>query len=211
MTATIRRALIRDMPDRSRIIARIELRGEDSRLADGFSVTGEVYYPHGNWSGAVRHRNGREWDCGGCVHEELLKAFPQLAKLIDLHLSDTAGVPMHAEANSRYFYEGARAAEGDPHHETYVWKEEYGEAERAGKTPAEYGRATACKILRVDSIPESFDALSMRIGVAGEKSPLAKAWSIWIDEQRERWQKEADEQRVFVESLADTKRSQLTN
>src|SRR5690348_12567491 len=103
---TTRRTLVRDMPDRSRIVAHCELRIDDPRgLSDAFSVTGEVYEPHGTWSGAAQHRNGREWDAG-CVHEDVLRAFPQLAPLVALHLCAPDGTPMHALANGWYFYSG---------------------------------------------------------------------------------------------------------
>jgi hypothetical protein len=49
-------------------------------------------------------KNGRRvWEAGGCLHEEILKHFPQFADLVDLHLSDIDGAPTHAEANGAYW------------------------------------------------------------------------------------------------------------
>jgi hypothetical protein len=49
-------------------------------------------------------KNGRKvWECGGCIHEEIVKHFPQLQLLVDIHLADDEGVPMHAYANAAYF------------------------------------------------------------------------------------------------------------
>ena len=41
----------------------------------------------------------------GCMHDDILKHFPELQPVIDVHLSDTNGAPMHALANAKYFYE----------------------------------------------------------------------------------------------------------
>lgn len=60
-----------------------------------FSVTCSIY---------EQARNNRWMDAGGgAAHEEILKAFPKLAPVIDLHLSDDFGVPMHAVANALYW------------------------------------------------------------------------------------------------------------
>lgn len=42
---------------------------------------------------------------GGTAHQSILRAFPEMADIVALHLSDTDGVPMHADANSWYWYE----------------------------------------------------------------------------------------------------------
>ena len=55
-----------------------------------FSVCGEVYV------------NGRIDRCGQ-VTEDLHEHFPELKPLMDLHLSDLDGVPMHAVANGVYW------------------------------------------------------------------------------------------------------------
>lgn len=94
-----------------------ELREDHERLSDGFSVTGELYEPHGTWSGAAQYRNGRECDsCGNfaCLHDEIRLFAPELGPVIDVHLADPDGVPMHAEANGWYFYSGAARATDSP-------------------------------------------------------------------------------------------------
>lgn len=66
-----------------------------------FSVTGEL------WDSEGWYRNGQDgrMRACGCLHDEILAAFPKLAPVVALHLSDENGVPMHALANSRYFAE----------------------------------------------------------------------------------------------------------
>jgi hypothetical protein len=66
-----------------------------------FSVTAEIYYPG--------HQNN-PFACG-CMDEDVLRLWPKLAPVVALHLCDSTGLPMHAEANGWYqlagYYEGA--------------------------------------------------------------------------------------------------------
>ena len=49
-------------------------------------------------------KNGRKvWEMGGCIHEEIIKHFPELQPLVDIHLADEDGVPMHAYSNASYW------------------------------------------------------------------------------------------------------------
>jgi len=60
-----------------------------------FSIGGDIYR---------LAKNGRKvWECGGCIHEEIVKHFPQLQVLVDIHLADDEGVPMHAYTNAAYW------------------------------------------------------------------------------------------------------------
>lgn len=58
-----------------------------------FAVTGTIRDP--------RYRGSRGELAGGCVHEEIAKAFPELAPLIRWHLTSSDG-PMHYIANTIY-------------------------------------------------------------------------------------------------------------
>ncbi len=60
-----------------------------------FSLTGEEYT-----------LGRRDCDACGCLHEEILKRWPELADLAAMHLSDMDGAPMHAEANGWYHLAG---------------------------------------------------------------------------------------------------------
>ncbi len=171
----IRRTLIRDLLNRSRIVVRLELReeGDPGRLSPGFSVTASVYEAHGTHSGESRHRRECEPDSLGCLHDAVLKAFPKLAPLVALHLSSSTGEPMHAEPNGFYYYRTARHLSGG-------WAD-YGQAEREGLTIQEFALRVACSTLRVDSIP--LDHVS--------EKELPAAFHKFVNEQRERWQREA--------------------
>lgn len=60
-----------------------------------FSVTGSLEY---------QARNNR-WVLESCgsIHEDILKAIPELEPVIAVHLADDDGTPMHAYANASYW------------------------------------------------------------------------------------------------------------
>lgn len=60
-----------------------------------FTITGDIYV-------ANKPKIGKYHLCGGCIHDEILKHFPEFKIFIDLHLCDYNGVPMHATANGYY-------------------------------------------------------------------------------------------------------------
>lgn len=58
---------------------------------NSFSITGEYTYPDQSWE------NGG----GGCIHDEIAAAFPELTPFIKWHLVSSDG-PMHYIANTTY-------------------------------------------------------------------------------------------------------------
>lgn len=77
-----------------------------------FSVTGELH-------AALTMRGERikgKWLAGGCIHDEISEAFPQLQPVIDLHLADDTGEPTHGEANGWYWLAGACGGLGERYH-----------------------------------------------------------------------------------------------
>lgn len=72
-----------------------------------FSITGEVR----------THSLGESW--GGCVHDEIAKAFPEFAPLIQWHLVSADG-PMHYLANALYLA-GDRDSSGRREGEPCAW------------------------------------------------------------------------------------------
>lgn len=59
-----------------------------------FSVTGDIM---------VKRKGRWEEDRCGCIHEDILELSPGLKPLVDLHLSDINGKPMHSWENGEYF------------------------------------------------------------------------------------------------------------
>lgn len=151
-----------------------EERGPDGRLSPGFSVTGSLWD-----AGRPRSTRRRENpDLGGCIHDEILQAAPELAPLVAAHLADQDGTPMHAEANGWYFYTGkAREYDVNVYGETY--------ADRNG-TPHE--NAARCLHIEPAELPEGLDAVGFHdftVGLAG------------------RWQGQADAARAALAAMQD--------
>lgn len=57
-----------------------------------FSITGTVFNENG-------------WAASGCIHDEIMEYFPELALLIELHLNYLDGKPLYFIENSMYFIE----------------------------------------------------------------------------------------------------------
>lgn len=76
---------------------RIKVRAQLESLGQApyFSITGEIQWQAKN----NRWMQGE----GGCIHDEILQHFPQLQLLVDMHMSDENGVPMHAYENAAYW------------------------------------------------------------------------------------------------------------
>ena len=62
-----------------------------------FSVTGTIYRP-----------GARDIEAGGCLHDEVLTYWPELAPVVKLHLCTDYGAPMHALENGLYFLGATR-------------------------------------------------------------------------------------------------------
>lgn len=77
-----------------RISVKASLDDECHNMTCDFSITGNVY---------EQKRNG-EWEhyTGGCIHDVIVRHFPELKKFIPLHLSNYLGQPMYPEANGQY-------------------------------------------------------------------------------------------------------------
>lgn len=81
--------------EKYRLEVRAELVHLDGNKSPYFSIGGDIFR---------LAKNGRRvWESGGCIHEEIVKHFPKLQPLVDVHLSDENGLPMHAYANAAYF------------------------------------------------------------------------------------------------------------
>jgi hypothetical protein len=77
------------------IYVTIRLNDECKNGHQDFAITGGIYE-------AEEPKIDRYYISGGCIHEEIIKHFPEFKMFIDLHLCDYSGVPMHPVANGFY-------------------------------------------------------------------------------------------------------------
>lgn len=76
-----------------KMVVKISLNDDCKNIIYEWSITADMYCKeHGNWV----------WYAGGCMHKEIEKKFPELAKFIPLHNSNHYGAPLYPEANGIY-------------------------------------------------------------------------------------------------------------
>ena len=78
---------------------------------------GENSLPYYSITGTIEKMDKRFRDpvitCGA-IHNQILKHFPDLAPLVKVHLSEADGMPMHCEANARYWAGLSTYPDGSP-------------------------------------------------------------------------------------------------
>lgn len=80
-----------------RIIAQYGMSYIQGNLHPYFSITGSI---------DEQAKNGRWTDyMSGCIYDDIAKHFPELKPLIQFHLWDDNGLPMHYIANAIYWWE----------------------------------------------------------------------------------------------------------
>jgi len=122
-----------------------------------FSLTGRVIV------------KGRE-SCGGAIHSQILKAFPQLADIAALHLSDIDGVPLHSFENGRYWAGFSKWGEANSRNLSELWR-----------------------ISRDDSAHLIYDSLMAQLWQAGDSVTSPESLlKDFHDKQIPRWKEEAD-------------------
>lgn len=175
---------------RTRYVATLEIRTPGGGLSPGFSITGEVYEPHGTWSGQACQRNGREPDGCGAMGDTLARVLPFLAPFERVHLADLDGTPMHGPSNAAYIM-SPTSLQYEARYYGPSWTERHGT-----------GLERAAGILRVDTIPaaaiEPVMYGSGDIATPFGHRPAEPAWSNLLAECREQWAYDAhDATRVF--------------
>ena len=76
--------------EREVIRVNIRLSDECNNGFNEFAITGDIY-------------KNNKIQMGGCIHEEILKHFPEFKIFVDLHTRDAKGVPMYPVVNGYYF------------------------------------------------------------------------------------------------------------
>jgi hypothetical protein len=147
-----------------------------------FSVTGELWEPRIRAIATGHYVYPKEPTSCGCLHDTILAEFPELAKVVSLHLSDAQGAPMHAESNGFYWLAGAVGGLGEQYH--------------GGNGTRPHTRGECVEILAKHLRLSITDArmLSEDIGLMHKVSPSVarKAFTMFVDGERRRWRMEAD-------------------
>lgn len=165
----------------------------EAKTATGNRLVIEAQTDRGYFSvTATEYERGRDV-CGGCMHDEVLAARPDLAPLVALHLSDAkTGEPMHTEENGWYWLAGATGGQAQQYH-------------GANGTPAR--DENECARIFVDHTRagrHEVDALAYSVRVAGlSGGPKAAraVCDVWMAAQRPRWAREAEAGRALLASL----------
>jgi hypothetical protein len=156
-----------------------------------FSVTG--------WMG----QNEERAHSFGCLHDKILKYWPELAPVVALHLSDSNGVPMHAEANAWYQLAGYYGGVNEQYHagngKRQHWNADGTFNGYRESTPEECLQSFA-KYVRIDIDT----ARNLASSLKGHQSPwevVRTRFKVWIETQKPRWQCEADAAIALLDSL----------
>lgn len=158
--------------------------------------------------GTPRELKSGDWQAGGCMHDEIEKAWPEIKPIIALHLSNADnGEPMYAEENGFYWLAGAVGGLGEDYH---------GGSGSSEKAPEEClailakhlrieldaarHLAEACKIAHDAGLksPIQPTMAHLRAGASASHDPdhaantaAKNVFKTFVASQRDRWQKEA--------------------
>lgn len=131
--------------------------------------------------------DARDCDACGCLHEDVLKLWPELAPIVALHLSDSDGKPMHAEANSWYELAGHYGGADEKYHAGNS-KRRYGGQYRE-PTPEE----CLVNFARYVRIPlEQARELAQQWARPDDWASSRQWFKQWIEAQLPRWAAEAE-------------------
>jgi len=160
-----------------------------------FSVTGEI--------STKQERRYRNFQVAGCIHDLILKSFPQLEPLVKLHLAESeTGEPLHALENSFYWLAGALGGLQQKYH---------GGNSMPPKNPEECFDFF-CKTLRIsheegERVTDKIlgvshaDFLPNKGKITKTGAQVKKELKAYVTSLKDRWQNEAKEARSFVLSL----------
>lgn len=143
------------------LTAKAELSWLRGNASPYFSLTG-----HGRDHGS---------EFGGCCHDDILKLWPDLQPLADIHLSDLDGAPMYAEANGWYWLAGVIGGAG----ERYAPKESTFDCLVIFANHCRVDLAEACDIAAL-------------VNQAWNYPDMKARWKRECDSMRPRWKQEAD-------------------
>ncbi len=167
-----------------------------------FSVTAEIWRRHG----------AQNCEAAGQLTREMLAAFPQLAPVVKLHLSDSAGEPMYAVANSWYQLAGYYAdGLGERYHAgnsaRQIWGKDGEFIAYREPTPDEclesFAEYVRISVEDARQLVESLSARSKKADGTIDRTTMKWHHAEWIAAQRPRWKAEADAATALLDCLAN--------
>jgi hypothetical protein len=204
MTDTIIAKAVRTFPAprgyKGQLIATAQLYKLGGNQKPYFSVTCDISTP------AERARG--DGQAGGCMHEEIAKVWPAIKPVIDLHLSDDDGAPMHAAANG--FYWLAKAAGISRKYEPEQSPEKcFSILLEHLRISAEEGEAIKAKCLDAfatgaNSVASS-EVVTEAANVARRKAGIAAAEAVftaYCETLRPRWQQQANDALAIIRAFS---------
>jgi len=90
LTKNQKMTLTKILENGDRLVATIRYDDECGNGHNSFAITCDLYNKRG------------QWEAGGCLHDQFIKAFPEYAHLVKWHLCSSDG-PMHYIANTLYW------------------------------------------------------------------------------------------------------------
>ena len=155
-----------------------------------FSVTADIY-----------RRGYTAGNCGlvacGCLHDEIVRHWPDLKPVIALHLCDDRGAPMYTEENGWYALAGYYGGLGEQYH--------------AGNSERQCYRAGVFDGFRLPTRVECLEQFARHVRIAVPVAArLADEWKAgtqvtrrrrmanWMMVQQIRWMDDADAARVIL-------------
>jgi len=160
-----------------------------AELGNGRRITVKAEIPHlkGNplpyFSITAAIYAGGRVDACGCLHDEILAQWPDLAPLVALHLSDINGVPLHAEANGWYWLAGAAGG---------LQQQFHGSNDSARHTP-EQCVDILCGHLRIAREDAALLIARVKSRAAAMGMSSARSWfNAYVAGQARRWKAEAE-------------------
>lgn len=175
------------------------IRSRESGTTKWVRAEGGLNYLRGN-SKPYFSLTMASYDVHGAAHEELLKIWPELKPLADLHLSTIDGVPMLALENGLYYVQHMiPGCSGYGPTATSFADNRYGKKltdDECTLIMAKHFRISLneARGLLVMLINAAENGISQyeRIYGAGSKPVVKAALAAWVEAQKPRWKAEAD-------------------
>lgn len=166
------------------LVAEAKLYRLDGNERPHFSLTGSLDLA------SPGNRLDPTLECG-CIHDRLLAAWPDLAVVAALHLSDDRGRPMHAAENMAYWL-GFSRWNREPAYPGSLTPPDFAVAARHWRIAEDDARALAALVAEQapDDPPARYEFAVARLAEVAEAEHAA------------RWQAEADAALAFIRSIA---------